>query len=401
MKILVVSDFYPPLAESDAAALCETAVQSLRERGHDVRVLTSRHGLIPGLPQPAEAHVKRVLELLDSPSGNAPLSPKGRAEVFRANAETCREELKALRPQLALFWTQDGLTLGPCWAAHVMWIASVHFFFDDSALRFRPRSFAGGPRGVVEALAERTWRRRETVAALSLEHAVCASRSVRDWLVQAGLPVARAEILHPGVDLRRWPLKPNAGAVHHPARLLYMGPLEPGERVEILLQALRLLVREEPHRALLTVAGEGEPAYVERLKREANELGVGSDTLFMGRVAPESMAALYRDHDLFVRASTREGRYCPRIVEAMACGCPVATTQCGGGTEPLKHEGSALIVPRDDPAALSSAVFRLLRNAVLRGNLVRSARRLVDERCDFRVCMEPFESYLRQCAERG
>jgi glycosyltransferase involved in cell wall biosynthesis len=67
------------------------------------------------------------------------------------------------------------------------------------------------------------------------------------------------------------------------------------------------------------------------------------------------------------------------LLEAMACGCPVITTDAGGIKEVVRHEQDGLLCPVDEPEKLADFAIDLLANDEKRKTLGRQARKRVEE----------------------
>lgn len=155
-----------------------------------------------------------------------------------------------------------------------------------------------------------------------------------------------------------------AGAPH----LIVTRNLEAIYDVGTALRAFAV-VREQWPQATLTVAGRGPQR--EALERLGEELGVASIVRFIGNVEPQIMAALYGSADLMLNAS-RVDNMPNAMLEAMASGVPIVSTDAGGIPFVVEHERTALLVAPGEPAAMAAAALRVLDDAQLARRLRRN-----------------------------
>lgn len=168
----------------------------------------------------------------------------------------------------------------------------------------------------------------------------------------------QAQIVPNVVDLQRFSPAVAAPAVPH---LMVARNLEPLYDNESAIRALAL-VRERHPAARMTVAGSGPE--LDRLKTLAEALGQGGAIRFAGRLDRDAMAALYREATVSLNPSLADNM--PNsVLESMASGVPVVSTDVGGVPYLLSHEQTGLLVKPKDPAALAAAVLRLLDDAAL------------------------------------
>jgi glycosyltransferase involved in cell wall biosynthesis len=87
----------------------------------------------------------------------------------------------------------------------------------------------------------------------------------------------------------------------------------------------------------------------------------------------EIVGRIYNESSIFLCPSWTEGFALPPA-EAMACGCAVVSTDCGGVRDFLENEVTALISPPRDPEALAQNMLRLLQDDELRQRLARAGQ---------------------------
>ena len=150
--------------------------------------------------------------------------------------------------------------------------------------------------------------------------------------------------------------------------VLFVGRLVKYKGVDVLLEAMRGVA------AKVVLVGDGPEKAA--LQRVAEREGVADRVKFLGEVTPDELAALYRACDLFVLPSvTRQEAFGVVLIEAMACGKPVISTDLGTGSGWVNQDGeTGLVVPPRDAPALHNAIFRLLGDAELRQSMGAAAR---------------------------
>ncbi len=119
------------------------------------------------------------------------------------------------------------------------------------------------------------------------------------------------------------------------------------------------IVHEAFPTARLVLAGGGPQRAA--LARLARSLGVTDAVRFAGPVDNAAMPALYQASDIVLNPSLADNM--PNsVLEALACGVPVVSTNVGGIPALLQDGVTALLVPPGDPAAMAHAILSLLRD---------------------------------------
>lgn len=315
MRVLTVGNRFSSAHAGGYERIWTAAVDGLRGAGHDVEVLSP-----PALEWYWEDHAFRQAGVRE------------RLGIERRNRRVLDAHLPGA--DLVVWFAMGGMSLALLGRPRVPQLAVVHDGWPIygplvSTLRGR------WPKGRVD-----WWS--------------CNSAFTRDAIVaRAGIAPERTSVESPGIDPAAFP----PGEL--PAwrgELLVLGRIEAGKGVEHAIAAT-------PDGMRLTVAGPEDPAYRAQLPPGARLPGPTDDPA--GAIAAA-------DAVLFPVTWDEPWGLVP--LEAMAVGRPVIATGTGGSAEYLRGGENALIVPKEDPAALRAAIERLRDDPALRTRLVAGGR---------------------------
>ena len=393
MKILVVSNLYPPHYVGGYELRCAQVVEYLRAAGHQVRVVTS-FSKVPGADGGSgagetapggEAPVERWLRYHTfDPMPAMPRRPLAMAREQLREARRFNRLLADWRPDVVNWWNLEGLTktILPLPAAHG--IPDVHCVDDTWLVREYGASgekeslgwfdFWRGnrtPRTLRPALAAGLavwgWRvRREGIATRPVpnrpRHVCFVSDFMRSEHQRAGLTWPSASVIHGGVAAERFYVARNpADFAEGPLQLLYAGYVEPARGLHTIVEALGRLPQSLRERVRLSVAQTDPPRanpYLDEVKTTIERLGLTGTVGFLGKLPYLAMPGLYATRHVLISATRRAEGLPLAMMEAMCAGCAVITTGSGGAMEIADVAGLPLFPP-DDPEALSRLIGTL------------------------------------------
>lgn len=253
------------------------------------------------------------------------------------------------------------------------------------AARLRGRSAIATLRGTdVKKVEDSSVFRWLLGACLRLNrYTVAVSPAIRDELRDRFPGWAdRVAFIPNGVELPTVAAPLRFGA---PLKLLTIGNLVPGKRVETLLHAVALLQSETD--VVLRIVGDGPER--DRLCMTAEDLGLRDHVELVGTIPPEEIGGQLQWADIFVFASAAEGR--PNaVLEAMAAGLPTIATDIPGIRELIAPD-IGLLFPVGDATALAQGIRGLQADPATARAMGRAARGRI-EAGDFTwaVCAERY-----------
>jgi glycosyltransferase involved in cell wall biosynthesis len=212
--------------------------------------------------------------------------------------------------------------------------------------------------------------------------------------VQAVAPNARLEVVHNGVDLRRWDParidrdRARSGLGDAGRRSLLLGvvaQLSPWKGQDTAIEALKLLCAQGVDAHLLLVGSAkfiasatrfDNEAYVAGLRALIADAGLEDRVSWLGE--REDVPELIRALDVLLLPSWEEpfGR---ALIEAMALGVPVVSTNVGGPPEIIEDGREGYLVPPRDPPAWAAAIRRIADSQERAAEMGRAGRLRVQQ----------------------
>ncbi len=247
---------------------------------------------------------------------------------------------------------------------------------------------------LAASLAEsETWRRRlrwvlfysflimQGIVSRRMERVVTVSKtSAEDTIHAFKLRKDRVRVVHNGIDTGIF--KRIDHVEKEPNSLVILGKAQDKNKgVPYLLKAVQLLKGEVDVK--VSVVGNQGPdgGYGTRL---VQELGIADRVTFTGPLDTDELVRLYSSAEIAVTASLYEGFGLP-AAEAMSCGTPVIATKAGALPEVVGGDGTGILVPPADPAALAAAIKRILADKPLRQKMGEAARKRIEDSFSWEV----------------
>lgn len=401
MRILTITNWYPPHHFGGYELSCRDVMLRLVERGHDVHVLCG-DTVVSGAEQADPEHERRVARRLRLyHSGQDLLRPAWpeRLRIERENHRVLTDALARHRPDVVSVWQLAGASFGllePLVRSGLPLVLSVcdDWLVYGQGLDPWSSRFEGSPlRRAAGRIVGRV-ARVPTVVPDPSPNAVAlhVSAAVRDRARAEGRwGFEREAVVHSGIDRTDFPVvvpadRPWGG------RLVVSGRFDPRKGFETAIRALPSLAD-----ATLDCWGRGGDDERRRLERLAGELGVAHRVRF-GSLPRAELAAAYAAADVVLFPSTWAEPFGLVPLEAMASATPVIATGVGGSGEYLVDGGNCLLVPPGAPSALAAAVDRLAADPELRRTLVEAGSVTAAE-LDVDRLADVMEGWLQHAAD--
>ena len=172
--------------------------------------------------------------------------------------------------------------------------------------------------------------------------------------------------------------------------------LSPVYNIDTIIDSIPLVQQAVPTVRYIIKYGYSAGREAE-LQQRATALGVAAAVDFVGYTPAVGMSDYYAAADVCVSVASSDSA--PKsVLEAMACGTPVVTSDLPWVQEDITADEQALLVPARNALALAAATIRLLRDPALRAHLGTAGRRYVVAQADYATAMARMDALYRELA---
>jgi glycosyltransferase involved in cell wall biosynthesis len=428
VKILALTNLYPPHHAGTFDTHCQNTVEALRTRGHTILVLTSTHGL-RGEQRDDEVHRCLLLNgVYDAPKLTA--FPKLRAQEIH-NTQMLMDAITGFQPEIVHVFSLHGLSKSLIFTLRNARVPVVYDVFDhwlsrgvaeDPWLRYwnapslpvleqsgRAALEMSGERGRLDSTAPtrmikgydripglygeakaRAAVAPNSITAFRFDRMYFCSDALRQLTARAGFPVGHAEVIYPGItgDFIGQ-IKPAAAPIK---KFLIVSPLTGESGVMTALRALNL-VQAAHLKITFHIYGRGESSYVATARSYGVAHQLPVEFLPVSNLNAD-MAAVYKRHDVLLHTPEWDEPFPVTPLQAMACGLPVIGSTAGGAEELLRHGENALTYPPGDADQLAARIQELHFSPALRCQMAETAQTEVMGKFNDTVVMDQVENFL-------
>jgi glycosyltransferase involved in cell wall biosynthesis len=410
MKILVISNLYPPHGVGGYEQNCRTMSDQLAARGHEIRVLTSNHRE-PNKPEISDPHVFRDLRIHGF-FGHPWLHIHQLYHLEVHNHRILLHHLKTFNPDVVYVWNMGGISksllhrlqdsqfptvfyVSDHWMAtslpHDVWLKWWNS--ETSAVNTTARTLIAlsGGRKLLDHLAP-----TYPVSRMRFPHISFTSKFLRDLTASKGRPVGHAEIIHCFIDTSTFTVKTDHSRF---SKILWVGRLVQDKDPITAIRAIATARSCGLTHLSLDLYGHGDADYLARLDAEIERLQL-THCVRRQYVRSAEIHHIYHQYDALLLTSNWGEPFALTPLEAMASGVPIITTTDGGQQELARHGENCLIATAADHESFANRIAELSSSPQLRSRLAAESLAEVRSRFDVHNGTLQLESLLLDATTR-
>lgn len=287
----------------------------------------------------------------------------------------------------------------------------IHAYFGTTAIRILPyklktnipmiTSFHG--KDVSSRLRQKSYRRKLRSVFKHSSIVMVVSNKMKKRVIGLNCPARKIRVVKTGIDLRKFPFRLCKPPKNTKITFISIGRLVPKKGMDVLVKAFVKVHRRFPDTRMIII---GDGPLHSKLKRLIRKYGLKSSVRLIGRLSHRGVRKMLRRAHIFVLASKtakdgdQEG--IPNsLVEAMASGLPVISTNHSGIPELVRHNKTGLVAKQGNVKDLAKKMKKMLKNKKRWRKLALAARTYVAREHDIKRQVRKVEHLYKQVVRTG
>ncbi len=344
MKILCISNYYPPFFEGGYEISVQETMAYLSERGHQIYVLCGNKGVdspdpIPSSLTPIEP--LRTLRYIDY--ARPCFMDKHRVEKYNYN--TVLQIALQVRPDIVYFGNMKALSISPVLAIQKLQIPRVFDLGDIWLKSYQNSSLKGRMFRLAKRVLPFTIGGR-----IDLNPVIVLSNWMRDE-VRQNYASTEVYIVPRGINIPKTAPK----STNLPLRYVYVGRVEPNKGLDLCIRAIGILNLEKPeHAYTMDVYGEADPAYEAICIAMIESNNLRHQIRFKGKST--KIMHVLESYDVLLMPTMAQEAFGRIIIEAMASRLIVIATNAYGPKEIIDDGTDGFLFERGSVSALVTTI---------------------------------------------
>jgi len=345
MKILVISNYYPPYYIGGYELACFDTVEYLKACGHEVYVLTGNY--INESSEFEKTYRKLKYINYKSPS----FWDKYQVEIY--NYGLTKKMIKKVSPDIVYLWSLRLVSLSPAMAVENLNIKKIFEIGDFWMKGYFSNTFFSRIKRSLKNILPFT-----IGSNVELSPTICVS----NWV---------AKEMKNEYDTKQTYIIPNGTKIYNTSRkklnkkikYMFCGRADYTKGIDIALKALGNLKDKGISNFEFNIYGDGDKNYLNKCKNIVNALNLKEEVNFYGK--KNNIKKYYKENDILLMPTRMKEPFGLVIIEAMASGVVVIATNAYGPAEIIHNEKDGLLFKTNDIDDLTKSILKIHNNTHL------------------------------------
>lgn len=374
MKILVVSNYYPPYYFGGYELSCFDTVEFLKKAGHEVTVLTGDY-------KKTSKNFEDVYRKLKYIDYEKP-SVFNKAFVEKFNYEVTYETIEKVKPDLVYFWSLRLISLSPIWVVDKLQIKKVFEIGDFWMKGFLSGTFFSRLKRAVKNIFPFSISKDVTI-----DPVICVSKWMENPMKRL-YGTKQSFVIPNGVKIQKPSIKSR-----DIMQFLFTGRIDYSKGLDLAIKALSTLKQHRLDVFEFHIYGDGDKEYLQKCKKLVQLLDLQKNVFFHGKC--DNLEKAYEKSHVLLMPTRMQEAFGLVIIEAMTHKTLVIAPNAYGPREIIDDGKTGLLVKQNNLEELTNKLFQVYKNWQLIDEIGNSAYKKVKKDFDFEVVKAKVEKTLQ------